>query len=92
MQFYYQRILNIYYTYTVTIVFCIYLGKTEVLYIMEKFEYKILAIKTNTWSGKIDYDDFENKLNEMGQEGWELVVINSNSLTIGIDCVLKRKI
>jgi hypothetical protein len=40
---------------------------------MKKFEYKILDIPINGWSGKPTID-FEATLSQLGLEGWELVL------------------
>lgn len=42
---------------------------------MKKFEYRILDVATvGFWSGggKIDVQQLTDKLNELGQEGWEI--------------------
>ncbi|NDU94146.1 DUF4177 domain-containing protein [Spirosoma terrae] len=42
---------------------------------MKKFEYNVLEVPTNGfWSGggKIDAQQLMEKLNELGQQGWEL--------------------
>lgn len=41
---------------------------------MKKFEYKIMEIPTNAWNGKPKID-IEATLNQLGSEGWELVLI-----------------
>lgn len=39
----------------------------------KKFEYKTLKTKEKGfWSGKVDTDELELYLNQLGQEGWEL--------------------
>jgi Domain of unknown function (DUF4177) len=40
---------------------------------MKKFEYKIVDIPFNGWSGKPTID-IEATLNQLGSEGWELVL------------------
>ena len=40
---------------------------------MKKFEYKVIEIPFNTWSGKPQID-IEATLNQLGLEGWELVL------------------
>lgn len=44
---------------------------------MKKFEYKVIAIPTNIPIGTKGYEktasEFENILNDLGLEGWELV-------------------
>lgn len=51
----------------------------------DKFEYKVIRINS--------YDrDLEKKLNELGQEGWELVSINKDEDVLNRQLVLKRKL
>ena len=41
---------------------------------MDKFEYKTLFTKASGFNGgKVDENMFQYELNELGQEGWELV-------------------
>lgn len=41
---------------------------------MDKWEYKTLKFKTKGfWGGVMDLEDFEYALNQMGDDGWELV-------------------
>jgi Domain of unknown function (DUF4177) len=40
---------------------------------MKKFEYKIVDIPFNAWSGKATID-IETTLNQLGSQGWELVL------------------
>lgn len=44
---------------------------------MRKFEYKVVSIATSIAIGMKGYEkaasEFENQLNKLGEEGWELV-------------------
>jgi hypothetical protein len=41
---------------------------------MTRWEYKTIKLSTTGWTGgKLDTDTFENLLNSLGREGWELV-------------------
>ena len=42
---------------------------------MIKWEYKIITVKAkrNFWTNQFDVKVIEEKLNSMGQQGWELV-------------------
>ena len=41
---------------------------------MKRFEYKTLVTDAKgALGGKVDIEDFDSTLNEMGAEGWELV-------------------
>lgn len=62
---------------------------------MDKYEYKVI----NSYNGgkglknsNLNYDNLEQYLNELGQEGWELVSIAENDLKyIGV-YFFKRRI
>jgi hypothetical protein len=63
---------------------------------MKKFEYNTLQIEAQgTWVGKIDDANFKQKLNEMGENGWELVGITAFNIGFGqtgwIICAFKRE-
>ena len=65
--------------------------------IMEKFEYFTLIYNTEGFmGGKVDINDFQNKLNKLGLEGWELVSSVStnqgNGYTRSIVSIFKRTI
>ena len=64
---------------------------------MKKFEYKTLAVPTKGWMKyKQDIEAFDLMLNELGNQGWELVVsignIYNSSSTVGNVVVMKREI
>ncbi len=41
---------------------------------MEKWEFKSVKFETKGFlGGKLELNDFDNRLNELGQQGWELV-------------------
>ncbi|MEY8353418.1 DUF4177 domain-containing protein [Lachnospiraceae bacterium 54-53] len=41
---------------------------------MEKFEYKTLFTDAKgVWGGKVNQNTFQNELNQLGSQGWELV-------------------
>lgn len=63
---------------------------------MEKFEYKVFAFDTKGfWGGRVEIDQIENQLNQLGNEGWEMVSCTSTNQSYGasksIVCILKRK-
>ena len=63
---------------------------------MEKFEYKVFVIDTKGfWGGRVEIDQIENQLNQLGNEGWEMVNCTSTNQSYGasksIVCILKRK-
>jgi hypothetical protein len=63
---------------------------------VEKFEYKVFAIDTKGfWGGRVEIDQIENQLNQLGNEGWEMVSCTSTNQSYGasksIVCILKRK-
>ncbi|CAH8245913.1 DUF4177 domain-containing protein [Paenibacillus melissococcoides] len=51
---------------------------------MEQWEYKTLKIKTGGFlGGKVDEQEFEEELNRLGLDGWELVSCFDTSLNQG---------
>jgi len=49
---------------------------------MKRFEYKTLKIKvTGFWNTELDLDHVDSTLNEMGSQGWELISIESKSIS-----------
>ncbi|QHQ62000.1 DUF4177 domain-containing protein [Anaerocolumna sedimenticola] len=64
---------------------------------MEKFEYKTLFTDAKgVFGGKVDQYSFQNELNELGSQGWELVntvaAAQSYGSTRWIISIFKRKI
>ncbi len=64
---------------------------------MEKFEYKTLFTDAKgALGGKVDQYSFQNELNELGSQGWELVntvaAAQSYGSTRWIVSIFKRKI
>ncbi|SHI01731.1 protein of unknown function [Sporobacter termitidis DSM 10068] len=64
---------------------------------MEKFEYKTLFIDVKgVFGGKVDQSTFQDELNELGLQGWELVntvaAAQSYGSTRCIISVFKRKL
>jgi len=64
---------------------------------MEKFEYKTLFTDAKgVLGGKVDQRAFENEINQLGSQGWELVstvaAAQSYGSTRWIISVFKRKI
>lgn len=65
-------------------------------YIMEKFEYKVVVYDTKGfWGGKVEVQQIENQLNQLGNDGWEMVSCTSTNQSYGssksIVCIFKRK-
>ena len=63
---------------------------------MKRYEYKTQVIDAKgLWGGKIDVDEFNSALNELGRDGWELVGTTASNeaygRTAGIICVFKRE-
>lgn len=63
---------------------------------MDYWEYKTLKYATGGFfGGKIDHEEFEVELNNLGYEGWELVSCFDTSMSQGasrdIIVVFKRK-
>lgn len=64
---------------------------------MEKYEYKTLMTDAKGFlGGKVDSDRFEDELNNLGLQGWELVSTVATAQSYGntrwIISVFKRKI
>lgn len=62
---------------------------------MKKFEYRLLNPKSGFFSG-FDFEELTNHLNELGQQGWEVVSVldttfTTNSTT-GLLITLKREV
>ena len=63
---------------------------------MEKFEYKVLTYDPNGfWGGNVKIDQIEDQLNQLGNEGWELVSCTSSNQSYGttksLVCIFKRR-
>ncbi len=63
---------------------------------MDKWEYKSIKIETKGfWSKKLDVNEFDELLNSLGTEGWELVSCFDTSQYQGeskeVIAVFKRK-
>lgn len=64
---------------------------------MKKFEYKTVLYETSGfWSGGIvDAHEFNNLLDNLGQQGWELTSTTSSNQAYGstrsIVCIFKRE-
>lgn len=65
---------------------------------MQTFEYKVLAADARGgWlsvGGKLDYEALSTKLNELGQQGWEVVTTTDinryEGVTRDVMIILKR--
>ncbi len=52
---------------------------------MTKWEYKTVKLETGGWwGGVLDTDQFDGMLNQLGQEGWELVTAFDTNKTQGV--------
>lgn len=58
---------------------------------MKKFEYKIENLRTYGMVSLVLTKEHEIKLNELGEEGWELVGLNSNTSGRNIVAIFKRE-
>ena len=63
---------------------------------MEQFEYKVVVYDTKGFAGgKVKINQFENQLNLVGNDGWEMVSCTSTNATYGVSrsivCIFKRK-
>lgn len=51
---------------------------------MKTFEYKTLEIKPEgKWIAKFDTNSMDAQINELGRQGWELVVITPKTIVNG---------
>ncbi|MBO4627964.1 MAG: DUF4177 domain-containing protein [Lachnospiraceae bacterium] len=62
---------------------------------MAKYEYKVLTYDTKgIWGGKVETQQVESQLNQLGDDGWEMVSCSSTNQSYGstkcIVCVFKR--
>lgn len=57
---------------------------------MRTWEYKTIQVKTGFFGGLVDIDDFDSKLNELGQLGWELVTSTTPTQSGMILAIFKR--
>jgi hypothetical protein len=57
---------------------------------MTTWEYKTIQVKTGFFGELGDIDDFDSKLNELGQLGWELVTSTSLTQSGRILAIFKR--
>ena len=63
---------------------------------MEKFEYKVMTFDTKGfWGGSVEVNQLEKQLNQLGNDGWEMVSCTSTNQSYGasksIVCIFKRK-
>jgi len=63
---------------------------------MKKFEYKVLdVLAKGFFGGKVDFQALSDKLNELGEEGWEIVgiedVIMYEGASQSLVIILKRE-
>lgn len=63
---------------------------------MQKYEYYTFVYNTKGfWGGQIDVSQFQDELNRLGNEGWDLVNSVSTSQNQGVSksiiCIFKRK-
>ncbi|WP_066495241.1 DUF4177 domain-containing protein [Abyssisolibacter fermentans] len=58
---------------------------------MRKFEYKIENLRTYGMVSMVLTKEHEEKLNQLGKEGWELVGINGNTKGRSIVAIFKRE-
>lgn len=58
---------------------------------MKKYEYKIENLRTYGMVTMVLTKEHEEKFNKLGDEGWELVGLNSNNSGRNIIAVFKRE-
>ena len=63
---------------------------------MKKFEYNTVCIPaTGFWTKTVDVESFNDKLNECGRDGWELVdkiTVDELGTLKSVVCVFKREL
>jgi hypothetical protein len=64
---------------------------------MDKWEYKILKVRTNTtdYNESFDENELNAKINNLGNDGWEVistVPIAGSACTMNLCVFLKRKL
>ena len=63
---------------------------------LQRWEYTSLKVEAKGWfiGGKLDQDEFDNRLNQLGRDGWEVVSVFDTNMMDGqsreIIAVLKR--
>jgi len=63
---------------------------------MQKYEYQTKVINAKgLMGGKVDIEEFDNALNEMGSQGWRLVESTASNISFGetryIICTFMRE-
>lgn len=58
---------------------------------MKKYEYKVENFRTYGMVSMVLTNEHEKKMNELGDEGWELVGINSSNTGRNIIGIFKRE-
>jgi hypothetical protein len=64
---------------------------------MDQYEYKILSTDAKGFlGGKVNNNEFENELNRLGMQGWELVSTVATAQSYGstrwLTSIFKRKV
>lgn len=58
---------------------------------MTKFEYKVENLRLHGMTSMVLTKDHENKMNELGEKGWELVGLSPSTSGRNIVAVFKRE-
>lgn len=58
---------------------------------MKKFEYKVENLRLHGMTSMVLTKDHEKKLNELGDEGWDMVGLSASSSGRNIVAVFKRE-
>ena len=63
---------------------------------MDKFEYKVVTFETKGfWGGNVEVSKVETRLDQLGNDGWEMVSSTSTNQSYGasksIVCIFKRR-